>query len=69
MWKRKSTESQDPYKKIEFYKDDTLQFTDTEAPYIWTWNKISFFKHTVKIIAYYDAVNSASNQISVLKIL
>ena len=54
--------------KIEFYMDNTLQFTDTEAPYIWTWNKLSFFKHTIKIIAYYDTINSTSNQISVLKI-
>jgi hypothetical protein len=55
--------------KIEFYKDNTLQFTDTEAPYIWTWNKLSFFSHTIKIIAYYDAVNTTSNQIKVWKIL
>jgi hypothetical protein len=54
--------------KIEFYKDNTLQFTDTEAPYIWTWNKVSFFKHTIKIIAYYDEVNTTSNQIKVWKL-
>jgi hypothetical protein len=54
--------------KIEFYMDNTLQFTDTEAPYIWTWNKLSFFRHTIKIIAYYDAFNATSNQISVWKI-
>jgi hypothetical protein len=54
--------------KIEFYKDNTLQFTDTEAPYNWTWNKLSFFSHTIKIIAYYDAVNTTSNQIKVWKI-
>jgi hypothetical protein len=54
--------------KIEFYKDNTLQFTDTEAPYIWTWNKVSFFRHTIKIIAYYDSVNSTSNQMSVWKL-
>ncbi len=55
--------------KIEFYMDNTLQFTDVEAPYIWTWNKLSFFSHTIKIIAYYDAVNTTSNQIKVWKIL
>jgi len=54
--------------KIEFYKDNTLQFTDTEAPYIWTWNKLSFFRHTIKIIAYYDSVNSTSNQMTVWKL-
>jgi hypothetical protein len=54
--------------KVEFYMDNTLQFTDTEAPYIWTWNKVSFLKHTIKVIAYYDAVDSMSSQISVWKI-
>jgi hypothetical protein len=54
--------------KIEFYLDNTLQFSDTEAPYIWTWNKLSFFIHTIKIIAYYDAINSTSNQMLVWKI-
>jgi len=54
--------------KIEFYKDNILQFTDTEAPYIWTWNKLSFFKHTIKIIAYYDSINSTSNQITMWKL-
>jgi len=54
--------------KIEFYIDNTLQFTDTEAPYIWIWNKLSFFKHTIKVIAYYNSIDSTSNQISVLKI-
>ncbi|MBN1860206.1 MAG: DUF362 domain-containing protein [Candidatus Thermoplasmatota archaeon] len=55
--------------KIEFYKDGSLQFTDTEAPYIWTWNKLSFFRHTIKIVAYYDSVNTTSNEIKVWKLL
>jgi hypothetical protein len=55
--------------KIEFYKDNTLQFTDTEAPYVWTWNTLSLFSHTIKIIAYYDALNSTSNEIKVWKVL
>ncbi len=55
--------------KIEFYVDNKLQFSDTEAPYLWTWSKVSFFSHTIKIIAYYDAVNTTSNQIKVWKIL
>jgi len=54
--------------KVEFYMDNTLQFTDTEAPYIWTWNKVSFLRHTIKVIAYFDAVDNTSNQISVWKI-
>jgi hypothetical protein len=54
--------------KIEFYNDNILQFTDTEAPYIWTWNIVSFFRHTIKIIAYYDSLNSTSNQMTVWKL-
>ncbi|MFA5102086.1 MAG: Ig-like domain-containing protein [Candidatus Thermoplasmatota archaeon] len=55
--------------KIEFYRNNKLQFTDSEAPYLWTWNKVSFLPHTIKIIAYYDAVNTTSNQIKVWKLL
>jgi hypothetical protein len=54
---------------VEFYIDNKLQFTDTETPYIWTWNKLSFFSHTIKIIAYLDTVNLTSNQLKVWKIL
>jgi hypothetical protein len=53
--------------KIEFYKNDVLQYTDTEAPYIWTWNALSLFRHTIKIVAYYDPVNTTSNEITVWK--
>jgi len=55
--------------KIEFYVDNKLQFSDTEAPYLWTWTKLSIFSHTVKVIAYYDAVNTTSNEIKVWKLL
>jgi hypothetical protein len=55
--------------KVEFYKDNKLQSTDNEAPYTWSWNTISLFKHTIKIIAYYDSMNSTSNQITVWKFL
>ena len=54
--------------KIEFYKNDVLQYTDIEAPYIWTWNALSLFRHTIKIVAYYDAVNTTSNEITVWKL-
>jgi hypothetical protein len=54
--------------KIEFYKDNKLQFTDIEAPFLWTWKTFSFFRHTIKVIAYYDEVNTTSSQITVWKI-
>lgn len=53
--------------KVEFYKDNKLQGTDTEAPYTWSWETRSFFRHTIKIIAYLDATNSLSSQITVWK--
>jgi hypothetical protein len=59
----------EPIQKIEFYTDETLQFTDTDPPFIWTWNKLSLRGHTIKIVAYYDSVNLTSNQIKVWKIL
>jgi hypothetical protein len=59
----------EPVQKIEFYKDDTLQFTATDPPFIWTWNKLSLRGHTIKIVAYYDSVNLTSNQIKVWKLL
>jgi hypothetical protein len=59
----------EPIQKIEFYKDDILQFTDTDSPFIWTWDKLSVLGHTIKIVAYYDSVNLTSNQIKIWKIL
>lgn len=55
--------------KIEFYIDDKLKDTVTSEPYIWSWNKITFGKHTIKVIAYDSEGNSASEEIKVLKFL
>lgn len=38
--------------KVEFYIDDRLQSTILTEPYSWTWNSLSFFRHTVKVVAY-----------------
>jgi hypothetical protein len=54
--------------KIEFYKDNTLQFTDTDAPYVWSWKTVSLFKHKIHAIAYYDEMNITSSQITVWKL-
>jgi hypothetical protein len=53
--------------KVEFYKDNNLQETDTEAPYTWSWNSRSFFRHTIKTVAYLDATNTLSSQITAWK--
>jgi hypothetical protein len=55
--------------KIEFYKDGILQFTASEEPFIWTWKKISLFRHTLQIVAYYDEGDMTSNEITVWKII
>ena len=38
--------------KIEFYVDDDLEYNDTEYPYEWLWDKLSFGRHSIKVIAY-----------------
>jgi hypothetical protein len=55
--------------KVEFYVDNHLQSTVTETPYTWSWSRLSIFKHTIKIVAYYDSMNTTSNQMIVWKVL
>jgi hypothetical protein len=38
--------------KVEFYYDDALQFTDTEASYKWLLDKRSISKHQIKVVVY-----------------
>jgi hypothetical protein len=54
--------------KVEFYVDNTLQVTDTTAPYNWTWNEPAFFRHTIKLIAYDTSDNSKEQQLIVWKL-
>ncbi len=53
--------------RVEFYIDDELQVTDTEAPYSWVWNQRSFGSHTIKVLAYKNA-KSATDELKVWKI-
>jgi hypothetical protein len=55
--------------KVEFFVDNHLQSTVTETPYTWSWSRLSIFKHTIKIVAYYDSMNTTSNQMTVWKVL
>lgn len=41
-----------PIEKAEFFYDGKLVFTDTEAPYKWQFNKISFKKHQITVVVY-----------------
>lgn len=55
---------------VEFYLDGTLQYTDTEAPYEWTFKRISkgfnnflLKDHTLKVIVYDDTGKTNSAQL------
>jgi len=55
--------------KIEFYVDGLHKSTDTEPPYGWLWSSSSYFKlrHTIKVVAFDNHGNSASDEIKVWK--
>ena len=55
-----------PIEKEEFYYNDRLQYTDTNYPYKWQLNKISFFNHRIEIIVYDSEGNTASDWIDIL---
>ncbi|MEM0492842.1 MAG: Ig-like domain-containing protein [Candidatus Thermoplasmatota archaeon] len=50
--------------KVEFYVDDALKYTDTSAPYTWTFRKIGYIKHFVRrhtiMVKAYDAKGMTS---------
>ena len=59
--------------KVEFYIDDQLKFTDTQAPYEYSFNKVKLLKrfirqHTLKVIAYDIEDKNATLEIKVLTI-
>ena len=51
--------------KVEFYIDDVLKHTDYDAPYNWTWNEKTFFRHAIKVTAYDAEGAKASDSIMV----
>jgi len=54
---------------VEIYIDGELKYTDTSEPFIWTWDTISFFKHTLEVIAFNSEGNSSSKALMVRKFL
>jgi hypothetical protein len=44
---------------VAFYLDGTLQSTDAEAPYSWTWQGPAFFRHTLRAVATDTSNNTA----------
>lgn len=55
--------------KVEFYVDDSLVSTDIAVPYSWTWNTIAFLRHTIKVVAYDTAGNTALREFFMWKFL
>jgi len=53
--------------KVEFYIDDKLQATDYEEPYIWSWDKPDFIKHTLSATAYNSIEIISSDDVIVWK--
>lgn len=47
---------------VEFYIDDVLKNTDNKAPYVWLWDEKAFFRHKIKVEAYDNTGNSASDE-------
>ena len=52
---------------VEFFVDDELKYNDTDAFYEWIWDETAFFSHKLKVIAYDNAYNMASDEVEVWK--
>jgi hypothetical protein len=55
--------------KVEFFVDDKLQFEDTEFPFEWIWDKISFSKHGLKVLTYYNNGFISEDNMNLFKFL
>lgn len=51
--------------RVEFYIDNNFQTADFDEPYEWTWDYLSFGTHQIKAVAYDNAGNYGSNEITV----
>jgi len=55
-------ESEIGIEKVEFYIDDELKATLTAEAYEWLWDETAFFTHTIEVIAYDNAGNTATDE-------
>lgn len=62
-----ATDTETGVEKVEFYINDTLRGTDSSAPYEFLWTETICGKYTIKTVAYDNAGNSASTELSVFK--
>jgi len=49
-------------KNVAFYINEALKYEDSDAPYQWLWDESAFFTHTIKVIAYDNAGNTATDE-------
>ncbi len=49
--------------RVEFYVDDVLKFNDSKPPYRWLWNEFAIGLHEIKVVAYDDRGEKASDEI------
>jgi hypothetical protein len=62
-------EGLEPLSKVEFYVDGRLMETDIDPAYVWQWDRFSFRKHTVSVIAYdADERYGGTDKMSVTKL-
>ncbi|MHA2431401.1 MAG: M28 family peptidase, partial [Promethearchaeota archaeon] len=54
-----------PISHVEFYYDDKLSFTDTEAPFHWRLNKLSLSEHMIKVVAYDESGKTAHDEMNI----
>ena len=47
--------------RVEFYVDDELKCVDEETPYEWLWDEKAIGRHEIKVVAYDNEGNTASD--------
>jgi uncharacterized repeat protein (TIGR02543 family) len=62
-----ASDNQSGVKKVEFFIDDVLVGNDSTAPYTYDWKDLRTGTRRIKAIAYDNAGNSATVEISVMK--
>lgn len=55
--------------RVDFFIDESLEFTDDTPPYSFNLEKLLFFRHTIKIVAYNLDGNTTQTDMDIWKIL
>ena len=63
-----ATDSLSGVSYVNFYVDDEQKANVMETPYCWLWSERTFKVHTLKVVAYDGVGNSASTEITLMKI-